>query len=169
MLLSHSSRAPDGSQRVAEIGVDSGQNAYQLMTANPTLRMLLVDNHRDFKGRDHYLHKLSALHKNMWPLRSRATFVSQNAEDAAAVVAPGVFDLIFFDCIKERPLRDIMRAWWPTLGHGSIIAGHGWLDGDVVLEAHEFAGEVGMVLVLGLDVWYMLTADKFESLFGGLF
>lgn len=169
MLLSHSSRAPDGSQRVAEIGVDSGQNAYQLMTANPTLRMLLVDNHRDFKGRDHYLHKLSALHKNMWPLRSRATFVSQNAVDAAAVVAPGVFDLIFLDCDKQFSLIDIMRAWWPAMRPGSIIAGHDWLQGDVARAAHEFAGEVGMVLVLGLDVWYMLTADKFDSLFGGLF
>jgi len=70
--------------------------------------------------------------------------VSDSAE-AAARYADGALDFVFVDAdhSREAVLRDL-RAWWPKIRPGGVLAGHDFEEEGVSAAVREFAAETAL-------------------------
>eukprot|EP00933_Yihiella_yeosuensis_P073950 TRINITY_DN82751_c0_g1_i1.p1 TRINITY_DN82751_c0_g1~~TRINITY_DN82751_c0_g1_i1.p1 ORF type:complete len:260 (+),score=48.29 TRINITY_DN82751_c0_g1_i1:95-781(+) len=158
--------------RAAEIGVHDGRTSEKLLTALPSLELMLVDpwEYADDAylegGNFQTLYRNKAEAANMsdrvWdrlrPFRNRSNFVVQKSPEAASWAADQSLDLVFIDSFHtyEKVKKDI-AAWLPKLRRWGVLAGHDYslFWPGVCRAVHEFSHSTGSPLMLGADgVWW---------------
>lgn len=151
------------SMRVAEVGVFHADLSVVLLERFPNLQVLLVDPYHlkpeGERGNQGWSSKALDLGtERTQPFRDRATHMVQTSVEAAAWVGKGSLDLVFIDGDHSyRAARDDIRAWWPTVRAGGVIAGHDYTFTwpGVVQAVNEFAMREGLHLHFSPEVWWV--------------
>lgn len=123
-----------GFKNIAEIGVESGRYAHDLLSVNPGLHLYLVDAWQSYG--DYRQHV--SVERTEWMLtRTRErlkgfhyTIVRKFSVEAAAQIQNGSLDAVYIDAnhAYEYVVQDI-AAWLPKVRSGGIIAGHDYAHG----------------------------------------
>ncbi len=161
------------SWRGAEIGVFEGHTSALLLQALPHLRLWMVDawnspKEKDQLWEDPYMRQVSssqmltALNSSIARsdfARERRTIVIADLVLAAACVPDQSLDFVFLDADHSKAgTLDAMRAWFPKVVAGGIVAGHDLDHPDFpgVREAvEEFTGSERLPWQAGADfVWW---------------
>lgn len=117
--------------RGAEIGVERGVFAEQLLSANPSLHLLCVDAWAAYPGyREHVTQaKLETLYAEtqarLGRFGARVQVARAFSVEAARDVPRGSLDFVYLDAAHDLPsvIADL-AAWVPTVRAGGIVAGH---------------------------------------------
>jgi len=91
--------------------------------------------------------------------RDRATHVLQTSTEAARWVARSSVDLVFIDGDhRSESVSDDIRAWWPTLLPGGVLAGHDFsLTFPGVVDAViQFVVSAGLQLFIAPEIWFVI-------------
>lgn len=142
-----------------EVGVAYGDTSETLLSALPTLRLLMVDPLEAAAGVYMVPEKRSPLRDRLRPFGGRGALLLQRSPEAAAWLADGSVDLVFVDGDHNyEPVRQDLAAWRPKLRAGGILAGHDYslVYPGVVQAVNEFVHRAGAHLNLASDtVWWI--------------
>ena len=79
---------------------------------------------------------------------------------AAAVFADGSLDLVFIDADHSfAAVREDLRAWWPKVRPGGLLAGHDYAWPGVASAVHEFFGRQGLVVPESPSCWAVARSN----------
>jgi len=125
---------------MAEIGVWKGSNAYNILTENETVKIILIDRWKPYTPSEieqegftqvpqSSLAKFNLVKRQtytrMEKFTDRVTIVETYSEMAAKYFSPQHFDLVFIDALHsfEGCLADI-KAWYRKVKIDGYIGGH---------------------------------------------
>jgi hypothetical protein len=118
--------------RIVEIGVDQGQFSECFFNRHWNISMYIgVDDYGHFAGSDREMDQLAAIVKYRdcaaaRIIRRPSTEVPQQLL-AADDIYRNPYDFIYVDGDhSEEAVYADLKAWWPTLRDGGIMAGHDW-------------------------------------------
>lgn len=125
-------------ERLAEVGVYTGTNARRLRKEFPGARLWLVDPWAKYRVRGKMQRKSRQEDWDRIYVGVREAFaddpltvlVRSTSCAAAPAFPPGGLDLVYIDADHryEHVAADI-RAWWPVVRVGGIVAGHDYFKG----------------------------------------
>ncbi|CAE8614031.1 unnamed protein product, partial [Polarella glacialis] len=143
-MVQENARAGKGPLRILEVGVNNALTSEYLLSKMADVQFDGVDPY--FDADDIHLEAVTRLQR----FGERARLWRKTSEDAAAMFAPGTFDLVFIDGdhSREAVVGDI-RAWRAKVRPGGLLAGHDMfnLAFEGVLEA--VVEEIGLRSVNG--------------------
>lgn len=94
----------------------------------------------------------------------RAVFLRNFSTVAAATMAPSSLDFVYLDGRHDEDgVREDVRAWWPKLCPGGILAGHDYSDHQVSRALGDFMREIPITGDASSLLW--ITADHPASWF----
>lgn len=148
--------------RGVEVGTHQGCFASDILHIWKGDKLYLVDAWRRVEfwkdepsmlNQDHTMNMLATV-KRLEPFRERVCVIRELSTDAAELFQDGSLDFVYIDAdhSREAVLADL-RAWFPKVKYGGIIAGHDYLKKDLpcggaygVIEAvEEYFGRLGMM------------------------
>jgi hypothetical protein len=163
----------------AEIGVQAGRTAAELLRAFPSLRMYLVDRWAPPEADSPYYRSGDTAARRTVPeyrkllldtlsntdfAGNRRTIIAADSLTAAELVRDTSLDFAFIDAdhTHDAVLADC-RAWWVKLRHGGMLAIHDYENPSpqtqgVKPAVDSFAGEVGAVV--NVEKGFVAWVDK---------
>ena len=143
--------------KAVEIGVADGNFAKDTLSVWQGLKYYMVDlwarydGYTDLIERDNLImQKMFENVKTMFANEPRAELVRMSSLDAAGKFENDFFDFVYIDANHEYDyvVADI-KAWFPKVKSGGILAGHDYKEGYGVVQAvDEFIKETGLKLNL---------------------
>ena len=126
--------------RVAEIGVNYGENITNMLKANNKLLVTLVDKDKDILTTDVLKNK-------------NVRFINKLSVEAAEDCKDRYFDYIYIDADhKYDSVYNDLKAWYPKLKVGGVMAGHDWWLLDVRYAVKDFTKHLNpKVVILAID------------------
>jgi len=123
-----------------EVGVQRGIYSEIILSRSRVTQLILVDPWREFGGdyRDvanvaqaEHDSAFAEAQQRLARFGERATFWRMTSLEAAAQVAAASIDFVYLDARHDyEHVMDDLRAWYPKVKPGGIMAGHDYLDGD---------------------------------------
>lgn len=151
----------------AEVGVESGRYAYELLTRNPGLHLYCVDAWMPYKGyREHVTTgKLTSLFEDAERRLNglNVTFVKGWSVEMSAKFDDGSLDFVYIDANHDYAhVTEDLEAWVPKVRSGGIVSGHDYCGGkqrsgyvvEVVQAVKDFTAKHG------IRPWYVLGTPE---------
>ena len=119
-------------KKICEVGVGTGNNAYDMYRYLKPTMMYLVDFYKKYQVLNGPRYKTVDLSDKKWEVESRFKKVSnvKLIEDESVKVAKDFknkLDFVYIDaCHNYEDVLADMDAWCPTVKDGGILAGHDW-------------------------------------------
>lgn len=130
--------APEGATLV-ELGCWQGRSArFMAEEIARSRKRLRFDVYDDFS---YPVATLKQTRINMGPFLPYANIEQMDAPEAAELYADGSVHFAFLDDDHDRAIRTI-RAWWPKIAEGGVLAGHDVAHAGVEPALLEFFGTI---------------------------
>lgn len=147
----------------AEVGVEKGAYAEQILSRNPGLHLYCIDAWLAYEGyRNHVKQEqvdglfVSAQRRLAG---HRVTFIKSMSVEASSQFGDASLDFVFIDANHDEPhvYADLV-AWAPKVRPGGIVSGHDYCEGwqkscgtvGVIPAVHRFVRE------RGIQTWFVL-------------
>jgi hypothetical protein len=160
-----------GPLRGAEVGVEEGIHALELLAALPQLEALkLVDSWQPYeqcmegdpsrfmivdRNDGHY----QRVAERMGAHAARTEIVRARSVEAAATVPAGSLDFVYIDaCHSTAEVQQDIRAWAPKVREGGVVAGHDyrtWQSVRTAVDREALAGGRNL-REQGNDWWFVV-------------
>ena len=122
---------PDGELYGIEVGAGRGVNAGKMLKVCDRLKLVMVDIEDSLGVRE--VEKLYG---------DRALFMNLSSLDAAEAFDDETFDYVYIDARHQYPdPKNDMKAWFPKVKTGGVLAGHDWWFTGVKQSVWEFLKE----------------------------
>lgn len=145
---------------VAEVGVEKGLNATEMLGKMNISRLYLIDPYPEYTDcSTGYVSKqvnqdtYRMMFNNVQNWLDKITLVHQTSQFAATLFPDEFFDFVYIDGNHDyEPVRTDIAAWWPKVKVGGIIGGHDYKGiPHVERAAKEFCLEKNLVILEFLD------------------
>jgi len=158
----------------AEIGVLNADTSCHLLEEFPRLRMVCVDPWRPYDEHEPIRtgDKMSDFEKialtRLGHYQDRAMIIKDFSVNAAPRIPDHSLDFVFIDALHTYDaVKADIRAWYPKVRPGGIVAGHDYNWPGVRQAVDEFAAHYeikGFCTPLASDIWFFVRPDmKLDS------
>jgi hypothetical protein len=143
---------------IAEIGVERGVNATEILQGLNVQRLYLVDHYLPYgdcltnggcpqEVQDKVYRNMFM---NLQNYLDRITLVTKDSVFASSLFPDEFFDFVYIDASHDyEPVRQDILAWWPKIKVGGIIGGHDYKNSPYVEQAvKDFAADKQLIELL---------------------
>lgn len=150
----------------AEIGVLYGDTSAYLLQEFSGLSLISIDPYLEYQeeGSDRSQATMSEYEaiarQKLQAFGNRSILIKDFSENAVHQVRDNDLDFVFIDALHTyEAVKQDLKAWYPKVRSGGLVAGHDYRWGGVGQAVNEFAASVGVkgyVTPRESDVWFFV-------------